>query len=220
MNTLLPICFSIVALAIVAWFVWRFASRRHALPCPVWLRWLVEADNPFTETNRSDVILRHLELQPGMRVLDIGCGPGRLTIPAARQVGPQGEVVAIDLQPGMLRHAQEKAQAAGLANIRFLQAGVGDGKLEVGLAERALLVTVLGEIPDREAALREVFAALKPGGILSVTEIIFDPHYQSRGTILRLAGAVGFRERAFFGNRIAFTLNLEKPHGSYRVPHK
>ena len=214
MNTLLPICFSIVALAIVAWLVWRFASRRHALPCPVWLRWLVEMDNPFTETNRADVILQHLELQPGMSVLDIGCGPGRLTIPAARQVGPQGEVVAIDLQPGMLRRAQEKAQAAGLTNIRFLQAGVGDGKLEVGLADRALLVTVLGEIPDREAALCEVFAALKPGGILSVTEIIFDPHYQSRGTILRLAGVVGFRERAFFGNRIAFTLNLEKPHDS------
>jgi len=146
-----------------------------------------------------------------MRVLDIGCGPGRLTIPAARQVGPQGEVVAIDIQPGMLLHAQEKAQAADLNNIRFLQIGMGDGKLEIGLADCALLVTVLGEIPDRDAALREVFVALKPGGILSITEIVFDPHFQSRDTVLRLAGAVGFREKAFFGNRIAFTLNLEKP---------
>jgi len=41
-----------------------------------------------------------------------------------------------------------------------------------------VLVTVLGEVPDREAALREIFDALKPGGILSVTEIIFDPHFQ------------------------------------------
>lgn len=211
MNTLLPICFGIIVLVIVAWLVWRFASRRHELPCPVWLRWLVEMDNPFTETNRADVILRHLELQPGMSVLDIGCGPGRLTVPAARQVGPQGKVVAVDLQPGMLRRAQEKAQAAELHNIQFLQAGVGDGKLETGLADRALLVTVLGEIPNREAALREVFAALKPGGTLSVTEIIFDPHFQSRETVLRLTGAAGFREKAFFGNRIAFTLNLEKP---------
>jgi ubiquinone/menaquinone biosynthesis C-methylase UbiE len=177
------------------------------------LRWLVEMDNPFTETNRADVILQHLELQPGMSVLDIGCGPGRLTVPAARQVGQQGKVVAVDLQPGMLRRAQEKAQAAELHKIQFLQAGVGDGKLETGLADRALLVTVLGEIPNREAALREVFAALKPGGILSVTEIIFDPHFQSRETVLRLAGAAGFREKAFFGNRIAFTLNLEKPGG-------
>jgi ubiquinone/menaquinone biosynthesis C-methylase UbiE len=173
----------------------------------------VELDNPFTETNRSDVIIQHLDLQPGMKVLDIGCGPGRLTIPVAKQVGPRGEVVAIDLQPGMLRRAQERAQAANLNNIRFLQVGVGDGKLEVSLADRALLVTVLGEIPNREAALREAFDALKPGGILSVTEIIFDPHFQSRDTVVRLAGAVGFREKAFFGNRVAFTLNLEKPHG-------
>ena len=213
MVTLLSIVLGLVGLIVLVSFVWRFSSRRHSLPCPVWLRWMVEMDNPFTETNRADVILSHLELRPGMKVLDIGCGPGRLTIPAARQVGPQGEVVAIDLQPGMLRRAQEKAQAANLNNIRFLQIGMGDGKLEAGPADRALLVTVLGEIPNQEAALREVFAALKPGGILSVTEIIFDPHFQSRNTVARLAGAVGFREKAFFGNHIAFTLNLEKPIG-------
>ena len=72
-------------------------------------------------------------------------------------------------------------------------------------------MTVLGEIPDREAALREILAALKPGGMLSVTEIIFDPHFQSRATITQLARSAGFREKAFYGNRIAYTLNLEKP---------
>jgi SAM-dependent methyltransferase len=213
MTTYVYICFGLVGLIILVAVVWRFASRRHTLPCPVWLRWLVELDNPFTETNRSDVIVQHLDLQPGMTVLDIGCGPGRLTIPVAKQVGQQGEVVAIDIQPGMLRRAQEKAQAANLTNIRFLQVGAGEGKLEHSQTDRALLVTVLGEVPDREAALKEIFDALKPGGILSVTEIIFDPHFQSRDTVLRLAGAVGFREKMFFGNRTAFTLNLEKPHG-------
>jgi ubiquinone/menaquinone biosynthesis C-methylase UbiE len=203
----------LVGLIILIFFVWRLASRRHSLPCPVWLRWLVELDNPFAETNRADVIVQNLELQPGMKVLDIGCGPGRLTVPIARQIGPQGEVVAVDIQAGMLRRAQERAQAAKLANIRFLQGGAGEGKLEQGQYDRALLVTVLGEIQDRERALKEVFEALKPGGILSVTEIIFDPHFQSRATVLRLAGAVGFREKKFFGNRIAFTMSLEKPYG-------
>jgi len=74
--------------------------------------------------------------------------------------------------------------------------------------DRAVLVTVLGEIPDREAALREIFDALKPGGMLSVTEVIFDPHFQPRPTVARLARSVGFREQAY---RVAFTLNLEKP---------
>jgi ubiquinone/menaquinone biosynthesis C-methylase UbiE len=72
-------------------------------------------------------------------------------------------------------------------------------------------VSVLGEIPDREAALKEIYQALKPGGILSVTEVIFDPHFQRRSTVASLAGAVGFREKTFFGNQVAFTMNLEKP---------
>lgn len=190
--------------------VWRFASRRRSIPCPVWLRWLVELDNPFARTNRAAVIVEHLNLKPGMMVLDIGCGPGRVTIPVAKAVGPQGTVVAIDLQEGMLARAREKARAANLTNIRFQQAGVGDGKLARSDADRALLVTVLGEIPDQRAALQEIFDALAPGGILSVTEIIFDPHFQSHSTVSRLTAAVGFREVEFFGNRLAYTVNLEK----------
>ena len=72
-------------------------------------------------------------------------------------------------------------------------------------------MTVLGEIPDRESALKEIHSALKPGGILSVTEVIFDPHFQRRESVLRLAQAAGFRERNFFGRSLAYTLHLEKP---------
>jgi 2-polyprenyl-3-methyl-5-hydroxy-6-metoxy-1,4-benzoquinol methylase len=211
MTMLVYICSSLIGLGLLVAIGWRLASRRRSLPCPTWLRWLVELDNPFAKTYQTNAILEHLDLRPGMKVLDVGCGPGRLTIPIAAQIGPQGEVVAIDIQPGMLRRAQAKAQAADLHNIRFLQAGAGEGKLERNQFDRALLVTVLGEIPDRTAALKEIFDALKPGGILSVTEIIFDPHFQSRGGVLRLASAVGFREQKFIGNRLAFTLNLEKP---------
>jgi len=69
----------------------------------------------------------------------------------------------------------------------------------------------LGEIPEREAALAEILWVLKAGGLLSVTEIILDPHFQGRGTVLRLAGAAGFREKAFLGTRFACSLHLQKP---------
>jgi len=213
-TTLVYICSGLIGLCFLIAFVWRFASCRNSLPCPVWLRWLVELDNPFTKTNRASVIIQHLDLQPGMIVVDVGCGPGRLTIPIAAQIGPQGEVVALDIQPGMLRRVQEKTQAAHLTNIRFLQAGAGEGQLGRSQYDRAVLATVLGEIPDRAAALKEIFEALKPGGILSVTEVIFDPHFQSRDTVLRWASAIGFREKNFFGKRLAFTLHLEKPDGA------
>ncbi|MDE3243941.1 MAG: methyltransferase domain-containing protein [Nitrospirota bacterium] len=207
----MSLLFVAIALAVVATVVWLIASRRQSLPCPVWLRWCVELDNPFAKNNRAAVILDHLELQPGMTVLDFDCGPGRLTVPAAQRVGPAGRVVSVDLQAGMLARAKEKAQAANLSNIEFVQAGAGEGKLGRGRFDRALLVTVLGEIPDRAGALKEIFDALKPGGVLSVTETLFDPHYQSRQTVSRLAGEVRFRERGYFGNRLAYTVHLEKP---------
>ena len=179
--------------------------------CPVWLRWQVELDNPFTKTNRAHVIIEHLNVASGMCVLDVGCGPGQLTIPLAKAVGPNGSVVAADVQPGMLKRAREKAEGAKLTNIRFLQAAIGEGTLESGRADRAVLVTVLGEIPDREAALTEILGGLKPGGILSVTEVVFDPHFQRQETVRQLANAVGFHVKALFGNRLAYTMHLEKP---------
>jgi ubiquinone/menaquinone biosynthesis C-methylase UbiE len=206
----LYICLGLIGFGLVLAFGWWVASRRSS-PCPTWLGWLVEFDPPFAQTDRADVIIQHLNLQPGMKVLDVGCGPGRLTIPLAQGVGSQGEVVAMDIQAGMLRRAQEKAGAAGLNNIQFLEAGAGEGKLPRGQFDRALLVTVLGEIPNRETALKEIFDALKPGGILSVTEFILDPDFQTRATVLRLASAAGFQEKQFFGNRFAFTLNVAKP---------
>lgn len=191
--------------------IWRFFSCRTTVPCPVWLAWLVEHDNPFFKINRAAIIIEHLDLQQGMSVVDVGCGPGRLTIPVARRVGSHGEVVAMDIQAGMLSITQEKARAANLTNIKFLEAGIGEKKLEHNKFDRVLLVTVLGEIQNREIALKDIFDSLKPGGILSVTEIILDPHFQRRGTVLRLAHAVGFREKKAFGSCIAFTLNFEKP---------
>jgi SAM-dependent methyltransferase len=198
-----------IALAVLAGVVWYLAARGG--PCPVWLRWMVELDNPFTKTNRAHVIVEHLRVAPGMYVLDVGCGPGRLTVPLARAVGENGCVVAIDLQAGMLERAREKAESAKLSNIRFVQAAIGQGTLEPGRADRAVLVTVLGEIPDRATALTEIFGGLKPGGILSVTEVVFDPHFQRQATVRQLANAAGFRDKALFGNRLAYTMHLEKP---------
>lgn len=75
----------------------------------------------------------------------------------------------------------------------------------------AVLVTVLGEITDRETVFKEIFHALKPGGLLTVTETIFDPHYQKRETVLKFAHQIGFREKDFSGNWAAYSLILEKP---------
>ena len=212
MSTSVALVAFVVAMLLVA-AVWRLASSRQSLPCPVWLRWLVEIDNPFTKTNRSAFIVERLALAPGMRILDAGCGPGRLTVPLARRVGASGRVVALDIQPGMVARARVKVEAAGLGNVDFLVAALGRGTLAANHFDRAVLVTVLGEIPDRTAAFAELFSAMKPDGVLAVVEVIFDPHFQTRPAVTALAIASGFREKAFFGHRWAYVIQFEKPAG-------
>jgi ubiquinone/menaquinone biosynthesis C-methylase UbiE len=204
----------LILLVLIIALVWRFTSRRYTIPCPVWMSGLLDTPHAGGMSARTRKTIQHLDLRAGMNVLDAGCGPGRLTIPVAQIVVPCGEVTAVDLQEGMLSEVQERAHATHLTNIWFLQAGLGGGRLERNHFDRAVMVTVLGEIPDREAALRELFETIRSRGILLVEETIRDPHFQTRSTVTRLATAAGFSEKEFFGNRFSYSLMLEKPSGS------
>ncbi|MBK8900906.1 MAG: methyltransferase domain-containing protein [Anaerolineaceae bacterium] len=180
------------------------------MPCPSSLSFLLE--NPFmNRVAGAQLLLDRAGVVPGMKVLDVGCGPGRITLPAAQRVGGNGEVIALDIQPAMLQRVQEKLAAQKVTNVRLLQAGAGEGKTEPEVFDRAFLVTVLGEIPDKTAALREIHNALKPGGILSITEVFPDPDIQTPGAIRRLAQEVGFEVNGKMGSFPAFTMNLVKP---------
>ena len=208
------VCFAALGLAAAGTLGWRFAARRRRLPCPAWLAWILE--NPYTDAVAgSGTLLDRAGVGPGMRVLDAGSGPGRLTIPAAERVGPAGEVVALDVQGAMLARVRHRAAARGLLNVRTALGGIESGPgvpgVQAGTFDGALLVAVLGEVPGREAAMRALHAALKPGGVLSVTEVIPDPHYQRIRTVRRLGETAGFRLDRAYAARLAFTLNFRKP---------
>jgi len=204
----------IIALFFIIALAWRFGSHRYTLPCPVWMKWLLDPTFLGGMSRRTRKTIQHLDLTSGMNVLDAGCGPGRLTIPIATIVGPSGNVTAIDIQEGMLQEVQKRANKENLTNISFVRVGIGEGTLESNYYDRAVLITVLGEIPDQKAALQDIFEALKPGGILLVEETIRDPHFQTRNTVNRLAGTCGFIEKDFFGNRFSYILTLKKPSDS------
>jgi ubiquinone/menaquinone biosynthesis C-methylase UbiE len=185
-------------------------QRRRPIPHPPPLTFLFE--NPlvgvFVGPGR---LIERLEVAPGMRVLDAGCGPGRLTIPLARAVGPGGEVVALDGQREMLEKLERRIADESITNVKPLQAGLGEGALREGGFDRVLLAMVLGEVRDRWAATRELYAALKPGGVLSVTEIFGDPDYRRPVTVRSEVEAAGFRFVRRFGGFPAYTLNFERP---------
>ena len=188
---------------------WRWASRRFRLPCPSWLAWILS--NPYTRAVASaESILDRADVSRGMRVLDAGSGPGRLTIPAAERVGPTGTVVAVDVQAAMLRRVRVAADERHLDNVQTLQGSLDSEVPGACDFDRALLVTVLGEIPDRAGAMRALYGALRFCGILSISEMIPDPHYQSRETVRRLAEQAGFDFDRMYGTWLAFTMNFRK----------
>jgi ubiquinone/menaquinone biosynthesis C-methylase UbiE len=217
MRTLTRLGVSAGAAILGAGLVWRYAVRQWFLPCPSWLAWTLE--NPLTEAIAgSAMLLERADVRPGMRVLDAGCGPGRLTFPAAARVGAAGEVVALDIQPQMLDTIERRVRATGVPNVRPHRAALGQGSLEPNQFDRVLLVTVLGEIPDRRAAMAELASTLRPGGLLSVTEVLPDPHYQSRRTVEGWALEAGLHRVAYFGSVLAFTANFAKPGPAGRIP--
>ncbi|WP_041328031.1 class I SAM-dependent methyltransferase [Rubrobacter xylanophilus] len=196
--------------ALLAGAGWLLLQRRRPVPMPAGLSFLLESR--YVERFAGpELLLERSGVSAGMRVLDAGCGAGRLAVSAARRVGPAGEVVALDVREGMLSRLRGRVSREGLRNVRAVRAALGEGELEEGGFDRVLLAMVLGEVRDREAALRELYRALRPGGVLSVTELFPDPDYRRPQTVLRLAEGAGFRPEARYGRFPAFTLNLRRP---------
>jgi ubiquinone/menaquinone biosynthesis C-methylase UbiE len=171
---------------------WRWASRKWSLPCPSLLAWSL--DNSLVQ--RSPLTLKTLDrigFRAGQKVLEIGPGPGRLLIPAAKRVMPDGEVVGIDIQPKMIERLKKNVDKAGVTNLTVILGDATQPYVSETTFDLVFLCTTLGEIPDRSAALAQCYRALKPGGRLSITELILDPHYQSQSTVQRVAEGAGFR---------------------------
>jgi ubiquinone/menaquinone biosynthesis C-methylase UbiE len=201
---------TVIATVTLIFVGWRWASRVWSLPCPSLVGWALESSFYERITGTAKTLDR-IGLKPGQRVLEVGPGPGRLLIPAARRVLPGGEVVGIDIQPGMVERLKERANAATLTNLTAILGDATQPIVPEASFDLALLVTTLGEIPDRAAALAQCFRALKSGGILSVSEMLPDPHYQSKATVKRLAEATGFQLQSVEGGMWLFTANFVKP---------
>lgn len=197
--------------AIAVFFVgWRWASRAWELPCPSVVGWALESQC-YGWLTRTETVLNRIGLKPGQHVLEVGPGPGRLLIPAAQRVLPGGEVVGIDIQPGMINRLRKRAEAAHVINLTAVLGDATQPIVPAASFDVVFLVTTLGEIPDRAAALAQCFRAVKQGGVLSISEMLPDPHYQSRATVQRLAEAAGFRLQTVQGGLWLFTANFTKP---------
>ena len=186
----------------------RLASRfGHSSPCPASLSWLV--DNPLRHGYLGPVLDR-IGIQPGERVLELGPGPGTFTVGAALRAGVEGRLIAVDIQPKMIAQVEQRVREAGLTNVETHVASAYALPLDDGSVDRAFLITVLPEIPDRGRALVELHRALRPGGVLSITEEFYDPDYLFLPETIRLVEAAGFRLEERFGNWAVYTANFRR----------
>ena len=186
----------------------RLAARSgKSAPCPASLAWLL--DNPVRRRTMRPLLDR-IGIRPGERVLELGPGPGAFTVDAARRVGPEGRLIAVDIQPEMIAQVAKRVQAAGLVNVETHVASAYNLPLDDASLDRAFLVTVLPEIPDRRRALAELRRVLKPGGMLSITEEFLDPDYLFPFETIRLVEASGFSLEQRLGNFWVYTVNFRR----------
>jgi SAM-dependent methyltransferase len=110
------------------------------------------------------------ELEPDMRLLDVGCGPGSITLGFAERL-PQGEAVGVDLSAETLAQAASDAEARGLKNLHYKVADVYDLPFDTGYFDVAYAHQVIQHLVNRPAALREMIRVVKPDGRLAVREV-------------------------------------------------
>jgi ubiquinone/menaquinone biosynthesis C-methylase UbiE len=183
--------------------------RKHPSACPYSQRFWVEAPHPFITRERLRSVL---EPAPGERVLEVGPGTGYYALPVARWLEPSGRLEVLDIQQEMLDHTLQRAASEDIANIAGERADAREMPYEDETFDAAYLVTVLGEIPDQDAALRELRRVVKRTGRIVVGELFGDPHMVTFRALRDRAEAAGLEVERTLGGRLWHFTRLRRSH--------
>jgi ubiquinone/menaquinone biosynthesis C-methylase UbiE len=159
--------------------------------------------------------LERFGIGPGQTVLELGPGPGYYSLEASSLVGAAGRLLCLDLQRGMLDILSSRLSEAG-ASADLIVADATRVPLASSSVDRAFLVTVLGEVPDQDAALAELRRVLKPGGLLGFAESLGDPDIVFLGKLRGICRRHGFEEVSRHGSPLAYTAVFRAPENRPR----
>jgi SAM-dependent methyltransferase len=188
-------------LGVALW--WRY----NPSACPYSQRFWVELPHPIITRER---LLDVLAPRPGERILEVGPGTGYYTLDVAAALEPGGQLDVFDLQQEMLDHTMRRARERGLSNVEPARGDARELPYPDDSLDGAYLVTVLGEIPDQDAALKELARVVKPGGRVVTGEIALDPHFVSLGSLESRGDVAGLRLERKSGGRLAYFALLRR----------
>ena len=117
----------------------------------------------------SEHALQLAGLRPGMRVLDVGCGPGDVSFIAARLVGRSGTVLGVDAAPEMIALARARADEQGLSTVHFTRAAIDAVAVDEPF-DAIVGRLILMHLPDPVATLRQLSTLVRPGGVIAFSE--------------------------------------------------
>jgi ubiquinone/menaquinone biosynthesis C-methylase UbiE len=168
-------------------------------------------DNPIRRLIQNpEIIAKRMQLQPGMIVVEIGPGKGTYTKTIAKKTLPTGKVIAIDISEAVIRDLNKKLKKEKITNIEPRVENAYNLPIPNESIDRVVAIAVLPEIPKPIKVLSEFKRILKPDGIVSLSEIIFDPDYPRRKTEIKWAQQAGLKLDEKFSNILSYQLNFKK----------
>lgn len=145
-----------------------------------------------------EALIAPADVGAGQTVVDYGCGPGGLTIELARRVGPDGQVIAVDINQAFLNRTRKLVEQAGLSERVDARLMKGDQiPVEDASVDRVICKNVLEYVPDPEATIAEFFRIARPGGVVHVSDsdwggVVLEP-LGERFARLMSAASIAFR---------------------------
>jgi len=168
-------------------------------------------DNPIRRRMQppKDVV-QWIGIKAEMSVLEIGPGPGTFTFEAAKRVGEQGNLVTVDIQPSIVSRLGNRLRAKGMTNVTPVVASAHNLPFSNNAFDRVFMVGVLGEIPDKNKTLSEVKRILKNGELLAIGELLPDPDYPRRKSVISWCSDSGLEFFSANGGLIHYLLTFKK----------